>query len=88
MSSSAERASARLAALAAITAEPGRMTRLAFSPEMRRANALVADWFRDAGADRVREDAAGNLMAGRGRCGPRSGTTSPPPIATCPRPAA
>ncbi len=50
-----------LAALGRITDEPGRLTRLACSPAMRRANDLVAGWMRQAGMT-AREDAAGNLI--------------------------
>ncbi|SOC10437.1 allantoate deiminase [Rhodobacter sp. JA431] len=70
MSALAERTLARLAELAAITAEPGKMTRLAFSPEMRAANDLVAGWLREAGATSVRMDAAGNLIGRWGGPGP------------------
>ncbi|HET7716027.1 MAG TPA: allantoate amidohydrolase [Bauldia sp.] len=63
-----ERAEAMLEALAAISAEPGRITRLYLTPEHRRAAHLVADWMRAAGLD-VRIDAAGTvhglLPAGR-----------------------
>ncbi len=51
----------RIDALAAITAEPGRITRLSFTPEHRRANDLVAGWMRAAGMA-SREDAAGNVI--------------------------
>jgi allantoate deiminase len=46
--------------LAAITAEPGRITRVYLSPEHARVNAVVAEWMRDAGL-RTWQDAAGNL---------------------------
>ncbi len=52
---------ARIDALAAITAEPGRVTRLVFTPEHRRAHDLVAGWMRAAGMA-VREDAIGNVL--------------------------
>jgi allantoate deiminase len=55
---------ARIDALAAISAEPGRLTRVFASPEQRRANALVLGWMRDAGMA-AREDAIGNVI---GRC--------------------
>lgn len=51
----------RIDDLAAITSEPGRITRLSFTPEHRRANDLAAGWMRDAGMT-VREDAAGNVV--------------------------
>lgn len=57
----AERARARLDELAAITAEPGRITRLYLTPEHRRAADLVAGWMRDSGMS-VREDEAGNVI--------------------------
>ncbi|WP_144713671.1 allantoate amidohydrolase [Curtobacterium pusillum] len=46
--------------LAAITAEPGRITRVYLSPEHARVNAVVGEWMRDAGL-RTWQDAAGNL---------------------------
>jgi hydantoinase/carbamoylase family amidase len=57
------RATAMLEALAAITAEPGRLTRLYLTPEHRRAADLAALWMRKAGLV-VREDALGTV---RGR---------------------
>ncbi|TXN03675.1 allantoate amidohydrolase [Methylobacterium sp. WL64] len=51
----------RLDALAAITAEPGAITRLYLTPEQARAEALVAGWMREAGLT-VRHDAVGNLI--------------------------
>lgn len=51
-----------LAALAQITAGSGDgITRLAYSPEERRAHELVASWWRDLGAS-VSVDAAGNTI--------------------------
>lgn len=46
--------------LAALSAEPGRITRVYLSPEHARANALVAGWMQDAGLS-TWQDAAGNL---------------------------
>lgn len=57
------RAEAMLAELAAISAEPGRLTRLYLTPEHRRAADVVAQWMRAAGLA-VREDA---LATVRGR---------------------
>src|ERR1700710_2595577 len=51
----------RIEALAKITDEPGRITRLFASPAMRRANDLVASWMREAGMQ-TRVDAIGNLI--------------------------
>jgi allantoate deiminase len=51
----------RIEALAKITDEPGRITRLFASPAMRRANELVASWMRAAGME-MRVDAIGNLL--------------------------
>ncbi|CAH2602506.1 N-carbamoyl-L-amino acid hydrolase [Rhodovastum atsumiense] len=52
---------ARIDALAAISQDPGRLTRLYLTPEHRHANDLVAGWMRAAGMA-VREDAAGNVV--------------------------
>ena len=57
----APRIQERLDALAAITAEPGAITRLYLTPEQARAEALVAGWMREAGMA-VRHDAIGNLI--------------------------
>jgi allantoate deiminase len=46
--------------LAAVTEEPGRITRVYLSPEHARVNAIVAGWMRDAGLS-TWQDAAGNL---------------------------
>lgn len=54
----------RLDALAAISSGEGMLTRLAFSPEMQQANALVGDWLTQAGFS-TRIDAAGNLIGRR-----------------------
>jgi len=52
---------ARIDALAAISAEPGRLSRLYLTPEHRRANDLVAVWMGEAGMA-VREDGVGNIV--------------------------
>jgi allantoate deiminase len=68
------RAQSMIDALAAITAEPDKLTRLCFSDEHKRAARLVADWMGEAGLS-VRMDAAGTihgLMAAE-RAGVRSG---------------
>ncbi len=51
----------RLAALAAISDEPGKITRTFASSAMKRANRLVASWMRAAGMT-PRVDAVGNLI--------------------------
>jgi len=68
------RAEAMLAALASISAEPDRLTRLYLTEAHRRSARLVAEWMRAAGL-RVRMDAAGTvhglrIAAGEG---PRAG---------------
>jgi hydantoinase/carbamoylase family amidase len=55
-----ERAQAMIDALAEITAEPGKLTRLFLTPEHRRAADLVGTWMRRAGMA-VRMDAAGTM---------------------------
>jgi allantoate deiminase len=55
-----ERAQAMIDALAAISSEPGRLTRLYLSPEHRRAADLVGEWMRRIGLA-VRIDAAGTV---------------------------
>jgi allantoate deiminase len=55
-----ERVTARLDDLAAVTDEPGRITRLYLSPAHRRAADLVEGWMRDLGLD-VTEDAVGTV---------------------------
>lgn len=50
-----------LDALGRMSDEDGKLTRTFLSPAMRRANALVGDWMREAGLT-VREDAVGNLI--------------------------
>jgi allantoate deiminase len=57
------RAKAMIDALAAITAEPGRITRLYLTPEHRRAADLIAQWMAAAGLS-VSEDGLGTV---RGR---------------------
>jgi len=57
----AERILERLDLLAQISSEPDALTRLAFTPEMARANALVESWMQQAGMA-TWTDAAGNLM--------------------------
>ncbi len=70
-----DQALAMIEALATITAEPGKLTRLYLTPEHREAARLVGEWMRRAGMA-VRMDAAGTmhgvLPAGRpGRGGNR-----------------
>jgi allantoate deiminase len=60
----AERLARRLADLGRVTDQPGRLARTFLSPAMRRANALVGNWMKDAGLE-VTEDTVGNLI-GRG----------------------
>jgi allantoate deiminase len=55
----------RCTLLAAVTEEPGRLTRRYGTEAMRRANELVGGWMREAGLE-VREDAVGNLIGRRG----------------------
>jgi allantoate deiminase len=52
---------ARIDELAAISAEPGWLTRVFASPEHRRANDLVLGWMREAGMA-AHEDAIGNVV--------------------------
>ena len=68
-----ERAEAMLQALASISADPDRLTRLYLTEEHRRAARLVADWMRAAGL-KVRMDAAGTVhgLLPAGREGPLS----------------
>src|SRR5262249_35925905 len=54
------RSQAMIEALAVITAEPGKLTRLYLTPEHKRAADLVGDWMRRAGMA-VRMDAAGTM---------------------------
>lgn len=51
----------RCDALAKITEEPGKITRIFATPAMRRANTLVAGWMREAGM-KTRLDPVGNLI--------------------------
>lgn len=44
-----------------LTDEPGRLTRTFLSPAMKRVNALVGDWMKEAGLQ-VRVDSVGNLI--------------------------
>jgi allantoate deiminase len=69
-----ERAAAMIDALAAITAEPGKLTRLYLTPEHKRAALLVGEWMERAGLT-VRMDAAGTMHGLRpaGRDGPHEG---------------
>jgi allantoate deiminase len=55
-----ERTEAMIDALAAISSEPGRLTRLYLTPEHKRAAHLVGDWMRQVGLA-VRMDAAGTM---------------------------
>ncbi len=68
------RAEAMLDALAAISADPDRLTRLYLTDAHRRAAMLVADWMRTAGLD-VRMDASGTIRGVRpaGIGGPHAG---------------
>ena len=52
---------ARIDALARITAEPGKLTRVFLSPEQRHADDLVLGWMRDAGMA-ARLDPIGNII--------------------------
>ena len=61
MSAAAKKLSRMLAELGRVSDEPGQLTRTFLSPAMRRANALVGAWMREAGLA-VREDAVGNLI--------------------------
>jgi allantoate deiminase len=57
----AEQVVRRCRELAAVSEEPGRLTRRFATPAMARANALVGGWMAAAGLE-VRVDAAGNLV--------------------------
>jgi allantoate deiminase len=61
MNDTAQDVMARVEALGRISDEPGRLTRTFCSPAMRKANALVGQWMRQAGME-VRQDAIGNLI--------------------------
>ncbi len=60
-------------ALAALTDEPGQITRWFHFPAMQRANALIGGWMREAGLE-VREDAAFNLIGRYPSANPRAKT--------------
>ena len=57
----AKRLLSMLDELGRVSDEVGRLTRTFLSPAMRRANALVGEWMREAGLA-VREDSVGNLI--------------------------
>ncbi|MEA3208658.1 MAG: allantoate deiminase [Chthoniobacter sp.] len=59
--------------LGGISDEPGRLTRTFHSAAMRRANALVGGWMRDAGLEE-REDAAFNLIGRWSSVNPKAKT--------------
>jgi allantoate deiminase len=59
--------------LAAVSEEPGRLTRRFATSAMTRANALVGGWMAAAGLE-VRGDAAGNLVGRLGGTDPEAGT--------------
>jgi allantoate deiminase len=59
--------------LAAVSEEPGRLTRRFATPAMARTNALVGGWMAQAGM-RVRVDAAGNLVGHLPGSDPAGGT--------------
>jgi len=65
-----EKAQRMIDALAAISADPDRLTRLYLTPEHRRAAELVGEWMADAGLS-VRMDAAGTMRGSQppGRSG-------------------
>ena len=65
-----ERAQAMIDALAAITAEPGKVTRLYLTPEHKRATELIDKWMREAGLA-VRMDAAATVRGYRAGEGPK-----------------
>jgi allantoate deiminase len=69
----AEEVVARCRALAAISEEPGRLTRRFATRAMTRANALVGGWMAAAGLT-VSGDAAGNLVGRRPGTDPDAGT--------------
>jgi hydantoinase/carbamoylase family amidase len=68
-----ERVSALVDALATISADEGRLTRLYLTPEHRRAANLVGEWMRRAGLN-VRMDAVGTMhgLLAAGRAGPQA----------------
>lgn len=61
MPNAAQQLARRLDELGRISDESGRLTRTFLSPAMRRGNALVGKWMREAGLA-VREDTTGNLI--------------------------
>jgi allantoate deiminase len=63
----------RLDELGRVTDQPGGLTRTFLSDAMRRANALVGGWMREAGL-KVRVDATGNLI-GRAEARPKGAKT-------------
>ena len=65
MANPTQRLVAMLNELGRVTDEPGRLTRTFLSPAMKRANALVAGWMKDAGLT-VRVDSVGNLVGSVG----------------------
>ncbi len=56
-----QRIMARCDALAACTEQPGMLTRVFLSPELKAASAMVLDWMREAGMQ-ARIDAIGNVV--------------------------
>ncbi len=70
---SARKLVAMLDELGRVSDDDGKLTRTFLSPAMRRANALVGDWMREAGLT-VREDSVGNLIG-------RAESTAPNPKA-------
>ncbi|MBI2815053.1 MAG: allantoate amidohydrolase [Opitutae bacterium] len=63
----------KLGRLSRVTDEPGKLTRTFLSPAMKRANALVAGWMKDAGL-KVRVDSVGNLIGCYEAANPKSKT--------------
>jgi len=78
-----EAISNRLAELAALSDEPGRLTRLYLSPAHRRAIDLVSYWMRDAGMS-VRLDPLASVVGGYDA---RDGGCSAPILTACAMPA-
>ena len=76
-----ERAEAMIDALATISADEGRLTRLYLTPEHKRAAMLVGEWMRRAGLA-VRMDAVGTMhgLRAAGRDGPRAVASTEPPF--------
>jgi allantoate deiminase len=69
----AARVVSRCRELAAVSEEPGRLTRPFATPAMARANELVGGWMADAGLE-VRVDEAGNLVGHLAGTDPEAGT--------------